>query len=216
MKDVILLLIIATLWSEVYGATVDVTVKDVKSGDWVEYAVVSLHPVKVKAPLPVNPPTQVMDQIDKEFVPHVLPIVQGTPVLFPNKDQIKHHVYSLDEAKPFELKLYRGVPAKPVIFDVPGEVSLGCNIHDHMSGYIYVLDTPWYGMSADNGQLHIEDIPAGEYELRLWHPRIKNASAYTRRITLDDSQKFNETFVLKLRRLVKKERMPADWYLNPY
>lgn len=199
-----------------HAASVDILLKDAKSGSSVEYAVVSLHPAKGRAPLPARPPLQVMDQVDKEFVPHVLPIVLGTPVSFPNKDQIKHHVYSLDETKPFELKLYRGTPAKPVIFDVPGEVSLGCNIHDHMSGYIYVLDTPWYGMSGADGKVHIGAIPAGEYKLKVWQPRLKKASSYTRKIRLGSDESYRDAMELKLRRQIKKQRMPADWFTNPY
>jgi hypothetical protein len=216
MLRMVVALTLATWGFTAYGASVDIAVKEVKSGDWVENAVVSLHPVEGKAPLPENPPIQVMDQIDKEFVPHVLPVVLGTPVLFPNKDQIKHHVYSLDETNPFELKLYRGTPAKPMVFDVAGEVSLGCNIHDYMSGYIYVVDTPWYGMSKRDGQIHIAGIPAGEYELRVWQPRIRNIASYTKQIVLDEHQEYSDEFALKLRRLIKKERMPAEWFLNPY
>ena len=62
----------------------------------------------------------VMDQIDKQFVPHVLPIAVGTEVRFPNHDQIHHHVYSFSRVKSFDLPLSKGEEAAPVLFDAPG------------------------------------------------------------------------------------------------
>lgn len=82
--------------------------------------------------------TAEMDQVDKTFSPYVLPVAQGTDVNFPNSDQIRHHVYSFSEAKPFELRLYSGTPEAPVKFEKAGVVVVGCNIHDNMIGYIFV------------------------------------------------------------------------------
>ena len=80
----------------------------------------------------------VIDQRNKQFIPYVTALQVGTSVLFPNKDNIRHHVYSLSPAKRFELPLYAGVPAEPVVFDHEGFVTLGCNIHDWMVAYIAV------------------------------------------------------------------------------
>ena len=74
----------------------------------------------------------VVDQRDKQFIPYVTAVQVGTPVIFPNSDNIRHHVYSFSPAKKFELPLYSGVPAEPVVFDKVGFVTLGCNIHDWM------------------------------------------------------------------------------------
>jgi hypothetical protein len=93
----------------------------------------------------------------------------GTPVQFPNRDPIRHHVYSFSAAKTFEIKLYAGTPAAPIVFDKPGDVVLGCNIHDHMLAYVYVVDTPWFAKTDKDGQARIEGVPAGEYDLHLWH-----------------------------------------------
>ena len=87
-------------------------------------------------------PREVVDQIDKEFVPYVKPVRTGSFVQFPNKDHIRHHVYSFSAPSKFELPLYMGTPAQPVLFDKPGVVKLGCNIHDWMIGYVYVTDSP--------------------------------------------------------------------------
>lgn len=113
-----------------------------------------------------------MDQRDQEFAPHVLAIHTGTQVKFPNSDNIRHQVYSFSPAKRFELRLYEGTPSDPLLFDKPGVVVLGCNIHDWMVGYIYVTDEPWFGVTDSNGQLKLDQMPAGHYNATLWHPQI--------------------------------------------
>jgi len=113
----------------------------------------------------------VIDQIDREFVPLVSVIQTGTAVRLPNRDNIRHHVYSFSPPKVFELKLYSGVPARPIVFDKPGLVVLGCNIHDSMIAYVMVVDTPWFARTGPDGLARIDGLPAGEYQLHLWHPR---------------------------------------------
>ena len=82
-------------------------------------------------------PESIVDQIDRQFAPHVAIVRTGTMVRFPNHDNIRHHVYSFSKAKTFELPLYKGTPADPVKFDMPGIVTMACNIHDWMLGYVY-------------------------------------------------------------------------------
>lgn len=133
------------------------------------------------APPPGAPTERVaMDQRNREFMPYVLAVQTGTPVYFPNSDNIRHHVYSFSPAKTFELPLYQGTPAAPVVFDKPGAVALGCNIHDWMVGYIYVVDTPWFAKTADNGNAGLA-LPGGEYDIRVWHPRLKGSADATLR-----------------------------------
>lgn len=117
-------------------------------------------------------PKAAMDQRDQRFVPHVLAVHSGTQINFPNSDDIRHQVYSFSPAKRFELRLYGGTPSDPVLFDKPGLVVLGCNIHDWMLGYVYVTDDPWFGVSNDTGALTLGDLPAGHYTATLWHPQI--------------------------------------------
>lgn len=113
----------------------------------------------------------VMDQIDKNFVPHVLVIQQGQQVLFPNSDNIRHHVYSFSPTKPFEIKLYAGVPEAPIRFDNAGIVVLGCNIHDRMLGYIVVADTALAGKTDAQGNVTLGGDRAAD-SLRVWHPLL--------------------------------------------
>ena len=110
-----------------------------------------------------------MGQAGKQFVPQVLVVTTGTEVNFPNRDTVRHHVYSFSPVKKFELKLYIGTPAKPVLFDQTGIAVLGCNIHDQMVGWIVIVDTPYFGRTAGKGQLVLEKLPPGNYRLRSWH-----------------------------------------------
>jgi plastocyanin len=113
-----------------------------------------------------------VDQINKEFVPYVSVVPVGSRVRFPNKDNVRHHVYSFSDAKKFELKLYSGVPAEPVLFDRPGVVALGCNIHDWMLAYVLVVDTPWFARSNDQGLAELQ-LPPGPHSLQIWHPDLE-------------------------------------------
>jgi plastocyanin len=116
---------------------------------------------------------QVVDQINKTFVPDLLPVVVGTLVHFPNHDQIHHHVYSFSPAKTFELPLYKGEDAAPVLFDKVGVVKIGCNIHDWMSGVILVLPTPYFAMTDRDGKFTLSDMPGGTYVVSAWHALSK-------------------------------------------
>ena len=141
-------------------------------------AVASLHaPAAPRA----SGATAVIDQRNAMFVPAVVGIQAGTLVTFPNSDNTLHHVYSFSPAKTFQLPLYSGKRADPVLFDKPGVVTLGCNIHDWMVAHVVVLDTPWHARSGANGQAWLQ-APPGNYELRIWHER--QAAPYSRRITL--------------------------------
>ena len=125
-----------------------------------------------------------MDQAGLEFVPHVLAVAAGTVVDFPNSDQVRHSLYSFSAAKRFEVKLYRGFEAPPITFETPGLVVLGCNIHDHMVGFIYVLDAPHFGVSDAAGEVEIPNVPAGRYRLEVRHPRLEESVVTAREVAL--------------------------------
>ena len=115
----------------------------------------------------------VVAQENLQFVPRTSAIRRGTRVRFPNRDDILHNVYSFSKAKKFQLPLYRDEPPELVSFDVPGAVVLGCNIHDWMVAYIYVLDTPWFARTGASGRTLLRSVPAGDYAVEVWHPRMK-------------------------------------------
>ena len=152
------------------AATVQVQVQEA-SGAPLGGAVVFLDsPEAAKAAKPLSGAE--MGQQAKSFVPEVLVVTRGTAVSFPNRDTVRHHVYSFSQTKQFELKLYTGTPANPVLFDRSGVAVLGCNIHDDMVGWIVVVETPHFGTSAASGQVRLDNVPAGQYTLRVWHPRL--------------------------------------------
>ena len=141
------------------------------AGKPLEGAVVSL--VSDAARRAVRPlPEQEISQENKQFVPAVRVVTVGTLVRFPNRDSVRHHVYSFSPAKKFEIKLYAGTPAAPVRFDQPGVAVLGCNIHDQMLGWVVVLDTPYFAQTDAQGQALLEGMPAGAHQLRAWHARL--------------------------------------------
>jgi plastocyanin len=139
---------------------------------------VAIHAVpSAAAPRAATAPTAVMDQVNNAFVPHVLVVQTGTSVLFPNSDTVSHHVYSFSDAKSFELPLYKGNVHPPLVFDKPGVVVLGCNIHDGMLGYIRVVDTPYFSTTDANGIAKLEELPAGKYTVYAWTPRLRPPDA---------------------------------------
>lgn len=160
--------------SPAQAARLDVVLTD-QDGQPVDDAVVYVVSVDGAVPAP-RPADVLVDQVDEAFVPHVRATTTGSRVSFPNSDHIRHHVYSFSAARTFELPLYIGIPAEPIVFDTAGVVTLGCNIHDHMLGYILVLDTPWFA-EASAGQASIEGLPAGELQVEVWHPRLVDAVA---------------------------------------
>lgn len=127
-----------------------------------------------------------MSQQNLRFTPDVLVVTAGTSVRFPNNDTVRHHVYSFSPIKKFELKLYAGVPANPVLFDQPGVAVLGCNIHDQMVGWVLVLETPFYASTAaPAGSASIDKVPAASYQLRVWHPSLPvGAPAHAQAVTV--------------------------------
>ena len=123
-----------------------------------------------------DPPKEaaVMDQKDLVFVPHVLPVLVGTTVRFPNSDTVRHNVLSpKGSPKVFNLGTYDAGEAKEVVFETPGVVPLLCNVHSEMSAFVLVLETPWFARTDRTGGFQIEGVPPGTYRLTAWHEKLK-------------------------------------------
>lgn len=164
----------ALLLASAAGARASTVVVDVldTAGKPVADAVVFLDSADARRQVRPQPGAE-MAQEARQFAPRVLVIPVGTEVRFPNRDTVRHHVYSFSPAKKFELKLYTGTPANPVVFDRPGVVVLGCNIHDDMVGWILVVETPHFARSAaGTGKVQLDNVPPGNYTLRTWHARL--------------------------------------------
>ncbi len=151
-----------------------------KEGRPLAGAVVTAEPESQK--LPAAPPLKTsVDQVDLSFVPDVTVIPVGSSVLFPNSDRVSHQVYSFSAARRFQLPLYRGTQHPAVVFDQPGIVTLGCNIHDNMVAYVVVTSAPFFGRTDSNGRWVIPNAPEGTYRIRLWHPLLKDPTALLER-----------------------------------
>jgi plastocyanin len=133
-------------------------------------------------------PPATMDQVHKQYVPHVLPIAVGTEVRFPNYDQIHHHVYSFSKAKTFEIPLYKGGPPPALRFDEPGAVVLGCNIHDWMSGVILVLPTTHFAKTDEGGSFVLRDLPEESLEISVWHERSRADPSHSARLVTPSAE----------------------------
>lgn len=130
----------------------------------------------------------VMDQRDLTFVPHILPILVGSSVQFPNNDKVAHNVFSLSRAKTFNLGSYKPGEGKTVLFDSPGIVELRCDVHAEMAAYILVMKNPYWAITDAKGQFRIpdteylerhsmkgiKDLPPGKYFLKTWHEKLKS------------------------------------------
>jgi hypothetical protein len=190
MRPVASLFIALALSSPLAAGTIEAVVQDGRGGA-VHNAVVYAIPEG----RPVPPPRRaaVMEQKNRTFLPHVLPVQTGTAVRFPNLDDVQHHVYSFSPAKPFQLPLYKGTPANPIVFDKAGVVTLGCNIHDQMSAFIVVVDTPYFEKSGANGHATLRDLEPGRYTVRAWAPDAREPAPAS--VTVTGGERVDVTFV---------------------
>jgi hypothetical protein len=151
------------------AATVDVQVR-AANGAPVPDAVVTIDSPRAPSGPIHFPWPYIVAQENIAFNPHVLIVPVGTTVAFPNRDRVRHHVYSFSPAKKFELQLYGRQQERMITFDKPGPVALGCNIHDQMNGFVVVVTTPFAAKTDAHGRAVIGDVPGGSATLTVWHP----------------------------------------------
>ena len=176
-------LVAANAW----GAELQVSVKDQRGRPVADAVVVAVPEAGLPRPAARGRVEQV-EQIGEEFVPRVKVVLVGSGVSFPNRDPVRHHVYSFSPAKRFDLPLYAGTPARPVVFDHPGVVTIGCNIHDWMVGYIYVSESPYFAVTDEKGAATLAGLPNGAHAVRVWHPQLATAEESTQRKAAAGSQ----------------------------
>ncbi|WP_416304968.1 methylamine utilization protein [Neptunicella sp. SCSIO 80796] len=141
-----------------------------QQGNALQHAVVEIIAAQGTAqPLSHVDEVAIMDQVNKQFAPKVLLIEKGQSVLFPNSDDIRHHVYSFSPAKPFELKLYAGRPKAPIEFNHHGVAVLGCNIHDSMVGYIYIANSDDAQITDEQGNAQLSLSAGVDISVSVWH-----------------------------------------------
>ncbi len=194
-------------WNGVKAGSLDVRVRDGKGTPVANAVVYAIG----HGSGPARAPKQaIIDQQNKQFMPYVTAVQVGTAILFPNKDNIRHHVYSLSPAKRFELPLYAGVPAAPVVFDKEGFVTLGCNIHDWMIAYVAVLATPHFRVTGRDGHVLLKDLPPGKYAVEVWHPLLKGKpEERARHVEVAGSGTTDLAFTLDLKPDFRVRRAPG-------
>ncbi len=166
-----------------YASDVDVFVTD-RDGQPVADVAVYASRVDGQVPQPMSTANAVMDQIGKRFVPHLLVVQTGTPVEFPNSDTVVHHVYSFSHPNKFMLPMYKGEKHPPVTFEHSGVVVLGCNIHDHMLGYILVIDSTTFAKTDGSGKVSLSLDRPEDYEIKIWSPRIRDGAELLSKMVL--------------------------------
>jgi plastocyanin len=160
-------------------------------------------------PIDLSDASFTMDQRDLTFIPHILPVLAGATVHFPNNDKVNHNVFSLSRAKKFNLGSYKTGESKTVRFDKPGIVELRCDVHAEMAAYIMVLKNPYWAVTDNKGHFQIPDpeymaqhgikgmegLPPGKYVIKTWQEKLK-----TRKFRVDVPEEGTASLKLKLTR----------------
>lgn len=152
-------------------------------------------------PAPAKPAQVVTRRVMQKganFNPHVLPVLVGTTVEWPNEDEILHNVFSFSETQPFDLGLYKSPEIRKWTFDRPGRVDVFCSIHARMSCIILVRENPFFASTNERGNYRITDVPPGTYKLRAWHERLPSQ---VKEITVPETGEVKVDFALGIRNL---------------
>ena len=197
-------------------AALHVSVSDAEARPVADAVVVAV-PLDGSVIAGAHPRSESLEQIDKEFIPKVKAVYVGSTVSFPNRDSVRHHVYSFSPAKRFEVPLYAGVPAQPVLFDKVGVVVLGCNIHDWMIGYVYVSESPYFAKTGPDGTAVIGNVRAGTFIVRVWHPRLAGSESETRReISVSGGHTIDLQWTIGLKAEARVRRAPGVEHAGHY
>ena len=151
----------------------------------------------------------VMDQRNLEFIPHVMPILVGASVQFPNNDEVDHNIFSMSRTKKFNLGSYKPGDSKAVLFDKPGIVEVRCDVHAEMAAYILVMKNPYFAVTDKKGNFQIPDanylqqaglkdqadLATGKYFIKTWHEKLK-----TQKKAITISEDGDVTIQLNLKR----------------
>ena len=143
-----------------------------RDGQAMQSVVVTIKPVGTAAPV-TQPAMITVTQENLAFKPYISVIRKGSSVVFANRDNVEHHIKSFSSSRPFEIAVHKpGDTPPPIRFDNEGAIVAYCILHDWMRAYVYVADTPWYGVSDASGLIRLDNLPAGEYEVTAWHPDL--------------------------------------------
>jgi plastocyanin len=171
--------------------------------------VVYITPLSHSQPLPDNMHPLIIAQNNKEFIPYITVMQKNQKITFKNQDDITHHIYSTSKNNRFDFKIKAGKKNSSIIFNSTGEVAMGCNRHDWMSGYLLVVDTPYYQKTDHNGQVSFNDVPPTQFQVTIWHPQLNIPKNVINR-TIDAFQKDQWTIKLSKEILAIPEQQNSD------
>lgn len=199
MRALLIAAAVAAFASPALAADIEVIVNGA-NGKPVQDAVVTVHLLSQPTPRARVIGPYVIDQRNIQFSPFVSVVPAGASVAFMNHDALRHHVYSFSPTKRFELKLESRAQDRSVLFDKPGIVPLGCNIHDRMIAYVDVVDTPWAAATDGSGRVVLRGFPAGSVSVEIWHPYLRApTNRISRQVAVADGQAHRELFAVALR-----------------
>jgi len=136
----------------------------------------------------------IISQNKKKFTPYIAVLQKGQKIKFNNQDDVTHHIYSVSGKNRFDFKIKAGEHNSNINISTLGEVAMGCNIHDWMSGYVLVVDTPYFNNTTSTGRSHFENIPSGNYKLTIWHPQLEtNNNEFKTDVIIQKEQNFEIT-----------------------
>ena len=152
-----------------------------------------------------------VNQVETEYEPFVSVITVGSKVEFTNSDDWAHHVYSFSKTKRFDVTVAAHTQSKPVVFDKPGVIVIGCNIHDRMLSYIYVHDEGSAIKTDKSGIVKLSGLASGDYTVSAWHPLLfsKRKTPKTD-ISMGEADVVESALVVTLKKPKKKKKY------NPY
>jgi plastocyanin len=207
-----LIAIFAIESSTVNAGDLIVTVRDA-NGAFVTGAVVT---VKLDNGAPTKPArtesAHRINQEDTAYDPFISIVPVGAPIEFANSDSWGHHVYSFSKAKRFDITVPAKTTSKPVLFDKPGVVVIGCNIHDRMLAYIFVSGEGQPAKSDKVGIARFIELPEGAYTISVWHPLLRSKRKLpTASVTIQREGPTNTDLTIKLKRPAKKKRKPYKY-----
>jgi len=115
-----------------------------------------------------------IDQHGCVFEPRVVGVQVGQPILYKNTDRTLHNVHGKpDAASGWNFALPRPGSERTISIDhAEVAVSVRCDLHPWMQGWIGAFDHPYFAVTGPDGAFSLRNVPPGTYVLSAWHERL--------------------------------------------
>jgi len=156
-------------------------------------------------------------QQNEAFAPYITVSQTKKQVNFVNQDDITHQIYSADSDNRFSFTIRAGSEHLANAFDHEAEISMGCNIHDWMSGYLLVVDTPYFAKTDAQGQVRFSLSELGQYNIVVWHPQLPTQEhRVIQPQTITQSAEYNVSLTKKLDTIPTQQHNDDFDFLSGY